>query len=502
MTAAPTEADLQKLHSLISELEEIGRQNQLAEMYEKPLSDGGCAGAPYDWQVNWHQMGQRCDQRGMICANRTGKTRTAAAEVAIHTTGVYPKWWKGHRLHVANDWIVCGITNESVRDIQQKALIGRIDENRMSDGSGWIPRLSIKKVHFRQSNVANVVDYVEIKHKSGQISHIWFKSYEQGAAKMQGVAMDGVWMDEEPESQQDEIFSELQTRLVDKSGILLFTRTPLLGLTTMVQHFMDGGEGIYYATATWDGSPHITAAVREVVGSRYLEHERATRITGVPMMGSGMVYDVPDEVLLCKPFPLASHYRRICGVDFGIDHPAAGAWLAHDADSDVVWLFDCYRQSNWTAAQNAHTIRSRGAWIPVAWPHDGMIRDKGGGVALKDQYEEHDVNMLHTSARYRDDTGGGQAREPATIDLLERMRTDRFKVFDTPQCRMFLNEIRMLHRKQQGNQGPKIHAVNDDIESAVRYGLMMLRFAVSEVEATTERPARDTESELYDPLAF
>ena len=49
----------------------------------------------------------------------------------------------------------------------------------------------------------------------------------------------------------------------------------------------------------------------------------------------------------------------------------------------------------------------------------------------------------------------------------------------------------------------KIVAINDDIESAVRYAMMMLRYAVSDDAGgrLASQPAFDVESERYDPLA-
>ena len=135
---------------------------------------------------------------------------------------------------------------------------------------------------------------------------------------------------------------------------------------------------------------------------------------------------------------------------------------------------------------------SRGKWIPVSFPHDGMIRDKGGGEALKDQYIANGVNMLGFSARYDDAKGGGQAREPITIDILERMRTGRFKVFR--HLSEWFEEKRMLHRKDG-----KIVPERDDIESATRYAIMMLRCARNYEDENSVRQSSVDYSQ-YNPL--
>lgn len=465
--------------------------NQLVHFYTKTKDGGGVDGTPYGWQVESHKDGAKDDERAIIAGNQTGKTRTFAAEIACHMTGWYPEWWEGYRFDGPNDGVACGTTNQETRDIVQKALIGEIDVDRRPTGTGWIPKSAIGEVTFRQCGVTNVIDTCKVRHVSGGWSEVQFKSYEQRASKFQGVQKDWYWMDEEPEF-DDGIFSEIQMRLLVKRGLFFFTRTPLYGETAIVKYFIDGGLGKSYKSIAWRDSPHIDQEMRDRLSERIPSHELETRTSGVPMLGSGAVYNIPDSQIQCEPFPIPPYFRRIVGVDFGIDHPGAGAWIAHDTEADIIYVTDCYRERNWTAMQHAHRIKSGGQWIPTAWPHDGMVRDKGGGETLKDQYQAHGANMLPYSARYNDDKGGGQAREPITMEILERMRTGRFKVFDHQN--LWFEEKRRLHRKDG-----KIVPLNDDIEAATRYAVMDIRFAVSEAESDRPKPSRVTDMD-YDPL--
>jgi len=480
----------QELLELLQELKTSTSENQLSEIYFD-THDNGCDGGPYDWQKEFHDHGFDHRERAIIAGNRVGKTRTAAAEVAIHLTGLYPSWWAGRQFTQPTDWIVAAPTNELCRDILQLALVGNMREGEKSpDGTGWIPSDCIIDYGWRQCGVGNVMDSIRVKHVSGGTSLCTFKSYEQGPVKFQGVARDGVWLDEEPTDY--EIYTESLTRTLDSNGLVIFSRTPLFGLSEVIKHFTDGGKGIYYKNVTWDDAPHLDENAKEQLLSSYPEHERDTRAKGIPMMGSGGVYAVPDEMIMCEPFEIPEHFRRICGIDFGIDHPAAAAWIAHDADADVVYVYDCYKERGQTAAYHSQAIKSRGKWIPVSWPHDGMIRDKGGGIALKEQYQSQGVNMLGFSARYDDVKGGGQSREPITLEILERMRTGRFKVFN--HLNHWFEEKRMLHRKDG-----KIVPERDDIESATRYALMMLRCATNYVDEFTTRQSSVNYND-YSPL--
>lgn len=486
--------------ALLAELIEVSKGKQIQAHYEKMGSEEGSWLGPYEWQVKFHQAGDEFEERAIIAANQTGKTRTCAAEVAIHATGLYPPWWQGHRFKRANDWIVCGNTNEDVRNIQQKALVGTVSETRSPTGTGWIPADCIGLCGFRQCGIPNVLDTVKVKHVTGEWSILMFKSYEQGAVKYQGLELDGAWMDEEPPLHHDDIFSEVRTRLIKRNGLLLFSRTPLFGMSRIIRHFLEGGPGIWWIGATWDEAPHLAKETRERYSLTYQDYEVDARTKGVPMLGSGGVYPVPDEQIKCDPFPIPDHYRRIAGIDFGIDHPTAVAWLAYDADADIVYVTDCHKQRGETPSYHSQAIKSRGVWIPVSWPHDGMSRDKGSGIPLAQQYRSLGVNMLGEPASWSTDMqvsreAKPQSRETGNIEILDRMRSGRFKVFS--HLSEWFQEKRLLHRKEG-----RIVAIDDDLESATRYAIMMLRCAVSDAEIE-ENHYRNTASVdmSYDPLS-
>lgn len=497
MSRTPAETEAYALQ-LIAQVIESAKTQKLKSEYEIPAGEPGALNPPYPWQVKFHNAGAKFNERAVICANQTGKTRTCSAEVAIHLTGKYPPWWTGHKFTKPNDWIACGNTNEDVRNIQQKALLGMMEEGlRTPGGTGWIPKDLIGSCGFRQCGIPNVVDTVRIKHVSGGDSILMFKSYEQGAVKFQGLELDGAWMDEEPPLHLDDIFSEIRTRLITRNGYLMFSRTPLFGMSKIIRHFLDGGPGIWWIAATWEEAPHLSKEVQERYSQTYLDYEVDARTKGVPMLGSGGVYPVPDELIAIDPFPIPDYFRRINGIDFGITHAFALVCVAYDADTDVIYVYDCHKQTGETTSYHAQSIKSRGQWIPVSFPHDGLAREKGTGTTLKAQFMAHGVNMLPVHATHEDleKVQHGKTREPATMDLLDRMRTGRFKVFR--HLHEWFQEKRMLHRKDG-----KIVARDDDLESATRYACMMLRYAVSDAEVQESRYRKTSGVDLdYDPNA-
>ena len=199
-------------------------------------------------------------------------------------------------------------------------------------------------------------------------------------------------------------------------------------------------------------------------------------------MGSGAVFPISDDAIACDPIPIPAHWRRINGIDFGINHPGAGAFCALDPEGQgTFYIYDTYKASNQTAVYHADAMKKHGVWIPNAWPHDGIERDKGSGIAIKDIYRQHGLYMLREHAHLLNE-GGKDISVNAPLDqMLEWMRTGRFKVFRT--CRDWFEEKRSYYRKD-GVLGRKL----DDCISASRYAFMMRRLAIIEPAGVPFRP--------------
>ena len=221
-------------------------------------------------------------------------------------------------------------------------------------------------------------------------------------------------------------------------------------------------------TATIDDAEHYTPEQRAAIIASYPEHEREARTKGVPMLGSGRVFPIAESQITCASLPIPDHWPQIGGMDFGWDHPFGAACLAWDRDADVVYVTKVHRQREATPVLHAAALRPWGDWLPWAWPHDGLQHDKGSGEALAAQYRAQGLEMLPERATFED---GGNGVEAGVLEMLDRMQTGRWKVFD--HCVEWFDEFRLYHRKDG-----KIVKERDDVLSASRYGLMMLRHAI------------------------
>lgn len=214
---------------------------------------------------------------------------------------------------------------------------------------------------------------------------------------------------------------------------------------------------------------HYSPEQRQAIIDSYPEHEREARTKGIPSMGSGRVFPVAEETIVCDPIQIPDSWVQIVGIDFGWDHPFGAARLVWDRDNDTVYVTADYAIREQTPVVHSAAVKAWGDWIPVAWPHDGLQHDKGSGVALKEQYETGGLNMCAEKATFTDGSNGVEA---GIMDMLDRMKTGRWKVFST--CGRWLAEFRLYHRVDG-----LIVKERDDVMSASRYALMMLRHAAS-----------------------
>ncbi len=417
-----------------------------------------------------------------MAANQCGKTWGAGNEVSFHVTGHYPDWWEGKRFHGPTKWWASNTNNETVRDGPQRILMGQ----GLNFGTGALPGSMIVS-HTMARGFPNLVDTVQIRHKSGGLSQIQFKAYEQGRLKWQGETLTGgVWFDEEPPL---EIYSEGITRLAP-GAVAFLTATPLFGMSDVVMQFYPHPAEIdrCLIQMTIEDAEHYTPEERRQRVAAYPPHERDARARGIPMLGSGRIFPVAQEQI--EEEALASippHWPQLNGIDFGFEHPFAAVRGAWDRDSDCVHVVSCYRESHATPPIHVSALKSWGDWIRNAWPHDGTQTQKGEGVSLAEMYKKAGLKMLPMHATFH---SGGYHVEPGITDMLTRMETGRLRV--AAHLSDWWSEFQTYHRKNG-----KIVKERDDLMDATRALLMSLRYA-----RTNEVPRQPATVGMdYEPLS-
>ena len=467
----------------LSKLSESERREllELLETKERLLKENRLPTySPYAKQRAFHDAGEvdNVRERLLMAGNQLGKTYSAAYETAMHLTGIYPDWWNGTMFDEPTTGWASSITSQGTRDTVQRLLLGPPGEW----GTGAIPKANIVEIKRASHGVADSVETLLVRHITGGLSRIGFKTYDQGRERWQGETLDFVWFDEEPPS---DLYFEGLTRTNATNGIVYITFTPLLGMSDVVKRFLlDKSPGTHVTSMTIHDAEHYTEEQRKAIIASYPAHEREARSMGIPTLGSGRVFPIAEEVIREMPVTIPHFWPRICGLDFGWDHPTAAVWIAWDKDTDTVHVYDAYRVKEATPLVHAAAIKAKGTWIPVAWPHDGLQHDKGSGEQLAEQYRKHGANMLkhkatHAPAKGQQEGQGGNSVEAGITDMLDRMQTGRFKV--AKHLHDWWEEFRLYHRKDG-----KLVKENADLMSATRYALMMLRHA--KVQAAEPKP--------------
>lgn len=427
---------------------------------------------PYKWQCDWFESGATHKQRMLMAANRIGKTFIGAREFAYHATGLYPSDWKGLIFkHAPRMWAL-GVTGEQIRDVIQKELCGDVIGGA-DFGKGAIPlkNIDIDSI-VRSPQTKGLIKDFKVSHSSGAFSSISFKAYSQGQHVLMGASQDFIWIDEEPEDQ--EIYPQCVTRTATgnqgRGGCVTMTFTPENGMTPLVCQFMeDIKAGQYLQNVTWDDAPHLTEAVKEQLLAAIPEYQRDMRSKGIPVLGSGIIFPVRDEDIMVEPFECPDHFLVLNGADFGWDHPQGHVQLWYDADHGITYVARSWRKSERDADQAWNAVKEWSRGVPVAWPHDGLQHEKGGGQQLKVQYSSAGFDMMGAHATHPE---GGLSVESGLWSMLQDMRDGKFKVFSN--LREWFEEKRLYHRDDKG----RIVKERDDLISATRYAYMMRRNAI------------------------
>lgn len=420
---------------------------------------------PYPKQAEFHDLSATKRERLLMAGNRLGKTFAAGNEVAWHVTGLYPEWYKGRRFQRQTRGWVGSVTAELTRDGAQRILLGPVGQW----GTGTIPKELIVDIK-RARGIPDAVETILIKHVHGGISSIGFKAYSDGREAWQAEELDWVWYDEEPPLP---VYIEGMTRTNNTGGPVFLTFTPLLGMSDVVLRFLEAPHpDRAVINMTIDDVEHYSPELKAQIIAQYPEHEREARAMGIPMLGSGRIFPVAEEIIREQPIAvIPEHWKQIIGLDFGgWDHPTAAVRLLIDEATDCIHVAAAYKQNKQIPVVHIASIRPWGRWIPVAWPRDGLQHDKGSMVELAHQFGGPDgLRMLPEWATFPDDRGVGV--EAGLIEMLQRMQTGRFKV--GADLSQWFDEYRMYHRVDG-----KVVKQRDDLLDATRYGIMMRRCAL------------------------
>lgn len=211
----------------------------------------------------------------------------------------------------------------------------------------------------------------------------------------------------------------------------------------------------YLVQATWDDVPHLDEKAKAELLASMPPHQRDARTKGVPALGSGAIYPVPESEIICDPFAIPAHWPRSYGMDVGWNKTAA-VWSAIDRSVDVVYLYAEYYRGQVEPSMHATAIKARGEWIPGVIDPASRGRSQKDGEQLLAIYQELGLHL--------DLADNGV--EAGIYAFWERLSTGRLKIFSTLQN--FRAEYRLYRRDEKGAVVKKF----DHLMDAGRYDIM------------------------------
>lgn len=439
--------DREELTHLLREAER--RANYKIKQYFQ--DEGPTRRELYKKHLDFFKGGATFKERLFMAANRVGKSESGAYETTLHLTGLYPEWWEGKRFDQPVQWWACGTTSETTRDIVQDKLCGSVTNL----GTGMIPAHLITHHTRRPHGLPGAIEQIWVKHVSGGVSTLGFKAYEQGRQSFEGTAKHGAWCDEEP---PQDCYTEMLYRTMTTRGIVYTTFTPLQGMSDVVRGFIepDKEEAKGYKlmiNAGWDDVPHLSEDEKRSLLATTPPFQRDARSKGLPQLGAGAIYQMPESELSVMPFAIPNHWPRVFGMDTG--GVTAAVWLAVDRENQTVYLYDCYKRDHPEPVIHASAIKARGSWIPGVADAAALLmtaHDREQTIRL---YKKMGLDLSLPD----------KAVETGIQEVWELMSGGRFKVFSSVSA--WWQEYRLYHRDEKG----KIVKTNDHLMDATRYAV-------------------------------
>lgn len=216
----------------------------------------------------------------------------------------------------------------------------------------------------------------------------------------------------------------------------------------------------------WEDAPHLPTEVKKAMLAAIPPWQRQSRSQGIPQLGAGAIYQVPESEFVVTGYEIPRHYRRVFGFDVGWNRTAV-LWGAVNPDTGGIVIYDEYYRGQAEPSVHAAAIKSRGDWIPGVIDPASRGRSQIDGRKLFDMYQELGLNISKAD----------NAREAGIQQVWELLSQGQLKVLKS--CTNFLSEYRLYRRDERGQVVKK----NDHLMDALRY-LVMSGIERAEIQPT------------------
>jgi hypothetical protein len=200
----------------------------------------------------------------------------------------------------------------------------------------------------------------------------------------------------------------------------------------------------------WDDVPHLDEKARKELKAEYPPHEIQARTQGIPSIGIGQIYPVPESEFVIPPFSLPDYWPRVAALDPGIQR-TAGLWAAIDPQTDTVYLYSEHYRTYAEVEVHASAFKARGVRIPIV---SDNAYEVSSGTTLIDHYRKQGLRVR--PAQKSD-------KEGRIAQVFSRLSSGRMKVFSTLHNWLF--EFRMYRTDESG----RIASEHDHLMNCTEY---------------------------------
>lgn len=211
----------------------------------------------------------------------------------------------------------------------------------------------------------------------------------------------------------------------------------------------------FIVMASWSDVPHLSEAVKKELYDSIPPYQRDARSKGIPQLGSGAIYPVPESDIVIADFPIPAHWPRCYALDVGWNRTAA-VWGAKDPEDGTVYLYSEHYRGQAEPIIHATAIKSRGSWIPGVIDPAARGRGQSDGNQLMQSYKDLGLDI----------SPADNSVETGLYEVWMALSSGRLKVFSSLQN--WLSEFRIYRRDDKG----KIVKVNDHLMDTTRYLVM------------------------------
>lgn len=433
---------------------------------------------PLEYQKEFFKLQHR--RKGLIAANRSGKTVSTCMEFAYHLTGLYPDWWEGRRFDSAIQAIAAGESWQQVMKSIGNEIIGTSDAAASREiGSGSIPKNTIDFNTLRRQG--ETMKAMRVKHVCGEYSVFHFANYSQNDKNLQGFKAHLVLIDEQP---PEKIYNELAMRTMTTDGTVLCSFTPLKGFTPLVENFWQYKPGFGHIRVRWDdvpehdpwGLPLFLNSTRELMMSELPAWEIGPRTQGLPMQGVGTIFNVhPLPTYQDGDYDLTDGtYDRVISIDLAsvVDKTVITVMYWDKTNKtgyiDTQYVFESGEESKYSNWKN-YLTNPKYKGTPIVLPTDASQKNRytESASSIRELLLAEGLNVYGTSISSKFKVEKGETNTISYgISKMNAMMTNG-TLFINKKCKQLLKDMDSYHLDAKGN-----YRGHDDTIDSARYALL------------------------------